>query len=642
MTEERHNIRIDVDGNAAEEIKDVGDASTKAGKQVDGLQKSSKKLGVSMEALRNVALAVVAVIAKGIKVFGEQQAAAGRLERAYRKAGQSAQDYARAQAIVNQSQNEFGVRTAEGLDAMQRLIAVTGDAAQAERDYALALDISSQENISLEAATESLVRARKGEFEELKNLSTISKTFTERLSQMEDRTVAAEVAVERLSEAYTGAAKENAGLEEKQKSLMTEVENTTGAIGDATIAVLDMTFAMLGLSSTNSVLEDIQRGFKGLASEARVAASNIELFVKGAGSILVGNERTAESEYLRAQAEEALFSGRLGDFMGFGIASGVAQGAGPTSQGGPNRPANAPPPAMNFGVEDGMFVGFDSGGKGRSGGGRRGGGEGGMAITEDEVNAFNRLTEMDQKRLEIAKEEDELKRAKLELELRILEIKDQQLEAGREQNEIEIARAESAREVKAIEEERTNRFVEKQKQELDAVLAKHEAIRNQERKTAEEQQEYIAGLIAARDQQNQAAIQGIQGAAQAATGFIKNERTRAAIRGAMEAAEAIAAGAAGNIPGAIAHGAAAAQFFAVAGQGGSGQSGSQGTTAAARGRRVSADAGAQRAGQVGGQPTNTTVQYVFNSGFAPSPRDARMLANETERARRNGAAGEVR
>jgi|AKVG01.1.fsa_nt_gi uncharacterized protein YoxC len=639
MADERHEIEVDVTGDADRKLDQIADSSEKASRGADKLEKKSNKLGVSMQALATGLTLVAAGLAKSIQLFAKQQAATGRLETAFKTAGASAKELAAAQALVNETQNKFGVSTVEGTDAIRRLIGASGDAETAMKDYALANDIASQESIELSRATEFLAKARKGEFEELKNLSGLSKEFTSQLTKLEDTTLATELAVEALTGQYEGAAEANAGLEEKTKSLTEETKNTAAAVGDAAMAILDMGLAIVGLGDTTKVLEDIQGAFKNLATEARVATSNIGLFIKGAGSVLLaGNARTKASELLRQKALTALEEGRFVDFLQTGIASGVAQGAGDTT--GPSRTKipNAPEQGFEFGVEEGMFVGGDGGGGGGGGGGRsRSTGPAVMAFDEADIQAFERQNAIMAKRNEIAREFDDTRRRTLEHELAILEIKDKQLEASEEEAEIAEATRSFLEDSRREQEATAQAIAEKGRAAREAVLAQKEEARAAKQRKGEEAARDEAQALKERNSAIRAGAQGLVAVADMAGA---SERQIAGLRGAMETAEAVAAAASGNVAGAIGHGVAAAQFFAIAGgAGGGGGGASAGTTTGSRGRGVARGAAAgASSGAFEGQRAGDT--FVFQSTFPPTPEMRRRARESVQRdSRSSGGLG---
>lgn len=640
MSDERHDIEINVGGNAERELDQLATSSDKAGRSLDKTQGASSSLTDKMRSLKVGVLAVVAALsgiaiaaAKAVRAFAENEAAQGRLERSLKRVNASLEERQRLEGLIVSNRDRFGSALAEQRDALAKLAEASGSAATAYRDLQLAQDIAAQEGIAVSEAAESIRRARIGEVEELKKYNGFTKESTELLGKLEDESLKAEIAIGRLETAYKGAAEANRGTADDIAALEEQLNDAESAVGSM---VTDLGKLAAKLAEAATGADDGTISFATLATSLNDAATAM-------GKFRVEMDAYLDEVSAPAAAADAfsLFNNPMGfiaNEVGMGLfgqsrrdrgrrAAARQAGTDAARTGMGRAAADAAPASFDFGVEDGMILAPDGGG----GKDPKPPKEEGMVITEADVQAFERLSEIDAKRLEIAKEEDELRKVKLEGELRILEIKDQQLEAGKEQVEIQIAEVETAREVAAIQQERKDAFVAQQKEELDAVLAKNEAIREQERKTAEERKAYLQEIKEAREAQNQAAIDGIAGAAQAATGFVKNERARAAIRGAMEAAEAIAAGAAGNVAGAIAHGAAAGQFFAIAGGAGSGASGgSSAARSAARGRSISRDS-AGIGGQIGPTRGDTSVTLVMQSTWPASPQQSRELTDAVGR-----------
>lgn len=634
-----YDIDVNVTGNAEEKLDDISQSAGKTAKATEDVDKANKKAEKSTTSFTDkvAKLAVVYGVLKttlvdSVKLYGEQQAATGRLKRSLDAVNASLSERTKIDHVLRKNRDDFGSDIQEQQDALGRLVQTTGNVEMAMRDLALAQDIAAQEGVSLAEASDSIRRARIGEVEELKKYIGFTKNSVEQLGKLEDGALKGEIAVAKLGAAYSGAAAENAGLNEEMESFDKQLEEVKASAGEATVALASLLGRLAEIATGSEDNEfgvtNMTRAFSNFGQAIADSASELELLIDRQAlltalpAIMSGNPASMLAVVQGAQnrANERQ-NQRARDRANGGVGGSGGQGG----------------DGFVFGMEDaGIIIGDDAQKKKSGGGSSARKEEDGFVFDLADVQELERINEIEQKRVEIAREFDETRARVLRHELRILEIKNQQLGAG----EQEAAVAEATRQF-------LNESKEAQEETAAAIERKSQAIQR-----ANEAREAEAAAKAQRDaaeavrteneaiQQRNASIRaGAQGFTQVAALAGASERQIAGLRGAMEAAEAIAAGATGNVPGAIAHGVAAAKFFAIAG----GAGGNTGTAApsggSSRARQTSDDAAARQSAQgVGRERGNTTVQMVFNAAFPPSPNNARQLVNAVDQEMRNRSA----
>lgn len=254
MANKRYTAEYVIEGNAADALREIQSAASGAESAIDKTGDSTKSTAIETTSFTDkVAKLKVAyeLLAKQLiaatKEFAAQEAATGRLTRAFEQAGIESNKLAQATERMRLNRDKLGVSIQAQQDALRQLVEATGDAETAQSDLNLALDIASQENIRLEQATEALRKARNGEVEELKNLNGINKETASQLSKMEGDAERGAAAINMLRDSYAGAAEANAGTEERMAAFQEQLKEAQAALGQVVVAIADVIGALVGV-----------------------------------------------------------------------------------------------------------------------------------------------------------------------------------------------------------------------------------------------------------------------------------------------------------------------------------------------------------------------------------------------------------
>ncbi len=660
MAQETIEIEVTDGGGSAARLDKIDAKLDNLNEGLDKNEKAAKKAGKSNAGMADkvagaaVAFAAIKVaIFDAVRAYADLDAAQGRLSRSFDRAGASARDLAAAEEQIRQTRDRVGVGIQAQTDALRSLVDATGDVKIAQQDLALAVDIASQENIDLSRATEMLRKARKGEVEELKQLNGLNKDSAQELGRVEDQAKRSELAISFLSDAYAGAAEENRGLADDLAATEDQLKEVQAATGEVAMSLIEGSGSLaaallvsIGLFEEGEfTLGNFARGMTGFASATAEAAGELTKMVSEAGfsdflemvatggfaGMLLGTNDVATD--LIDRAETRLAERRAGG--GGGAPAGGGKGKSASDAVAFVGPAITPQDELRIQRDKEKLAKEEAQAEQKRALARQssadaakreaeadresaesdmdrlssvvGGAAGDAAVSAEETTE---QIDMEQRRLEILREQDEVKRMILESEMAMQEIRnDADLNP-------EIRRLKLMQEQQKLQEKLAGTIKKGEKEKTKVVEETTKAI------MTEQQALQLAG----------------QGAMVAADLFGAGEQVKAGIRGAFETAEAIAAGASGNVPGAIAHGLAAAQFFAVAGglgaKGGGGRGGAGvAPPSSATPDRSRDQAGATSEGMRGdGGRQATVINMNFRSISKPTEDEAQQMLEQVRRA----------
>lgn len=269
-------------------------------------------------ALGGLAVAAAGIALESIHLADKFEESHARLETAVKDSGGSFEDYSGKIDGANKKLESLGFTNTETEGALARLVTGTGDVTKSVQLMGLAADIARARHISLEAATDILVKVEAGRYTVLGRTLGVSKEVVAGLHSTDD-------AVRLLSDRFGGAAQKNTEtfqgklqvLEAKSTDvgikigmfLIPIIEKLVGAIADtidwfekheaAAIAVAAVITGVLGAAITAfvvnkvaSFVEGIQTmlthlgllGAKAEATAAVVSASGAESAAGGAAA----------------------------------------------------------------------------------------------------------------------------------------------------------------------------------------------------------------------------------------------------------------------------------------------------------------------------------------------------------------------
>ena len=546
------------------------------------------------------ALAVLVVMAaKSVKAFADQDAATGRLSRAYDQAGASAKDFADAQDEIRKNGRELGVSVREQTDALRALADATGDVAKSREGLNLAMDIASQKNISLEAAAEKVAKVHLGEVEVLKELGILTKDEAEALGQVESQSERTSIAMQALTEKFDGAAKANKGSADEMAAMKIVAEGLEEAIGDNVDALGDfgtgligsLAMAATGANSAADGLEAMRKGLTDNASAIREAIGDVDALVRGLSSLDALDKASIIAPLMLGPAGVPLALANLARTAPDAISAGRTQEA---------VIAGGQPAGMDFGVDEGLDVSGSTTGSVSSRikrAKKKGdGGPAGFDFTPDELRADEEAASLARAK----RSEEEAAAHAAFAEMKAEEI--------RLQNEQNLATE--------IYQERIDGASQAWRDNQAAEVLKAQEL--------------------ALKKSNDAAQMGLGIAGNLAGQFIEGEGAKAVISAAVEGAKALSAAATpGGQASALGHAAAAGQYLvaaALAGKsGGSSGGGGGGTASAAPAAPVANEAGGLVGAGLGG-PSSGNAQGIgivvnFSSVSKPTPEEARVIAD---------------
>lgn len=277
----------------ASSMDKVADEADKASKKSDGLGTKSAKLALGFNQIQQAASSVGGALADLVNQYAELDAANGRLQNSFLRAGGGARELAQAEMLATEMARRGQASRLESVNALRLLADASGDATKALSDYRLAVDIASQANIGIEQSTNLLAKARNGEVEEIKQLRGINKDLAADLGRVEDATLRAEFAVQLLTDSYEGAAEQNAGLIDKQNALKFSMEdlgasagNLTSAIGTGAVGLVGSVGKLFGvLEEGQDPVTTLTKSFNGFADAIREATQPVLDLVEAGGAL---------------------------------------------------------------------------------------------------------------------------------------------------------------------------------------------------------------------------------------------------------------------------------------------------------------------------------------------------------------------
>jgi len=188
------------------EVTIVGDASSlhkafgQAGNSASGFGSKMAKVGKIAAIGIGVGIGVAAVaVTKFAQAALDAEKSQTRLDAAFKHAGASAKEQAKALQAVNDVSVKSGLDDEALADSLARLTQVTGSAAKAQKDMALAADVARGRGISLEAATQLVTKAAIGNVGALKRMGIVIPAVTTNVDAL--RASHAKVTVEQLKAA---------------------------------------------------------------------------------------------------------------------------------------------------------------------------------------------------------------------------------------------------------------------------------------------------------------------------------------------------------------------------------------------------------------------------------------------------------
>lgn len=276
---EEHVVRLIVDDRATQGYDKATASAKQYDKATENVAKSTERSRAELAKKAAGLLALTAALTQSVRIFAEQDAAQGRLDRAMRKANATAKEQAAIQSQLRNATERYGVSVVESRDAMDALLRVTGDATAAQQDFNLALDIAGQENVSLAQASEMLRKVRNGEVEEIKRLSGINKELAQELGRIKDGTERASQTMAILSKEYAGAREETLGLSNQMAATQENIERVMGSVG-ALVNELGKLAGVIGNGEDN-LLAKFATGMEGFARAAGEAREEIERIAEG-------------------------------------------------------------------------------------------------------------------------------------------------------------------------------------------------------------------------------------------------------------------------------------------------------------------------------------------------------------------------
>lgn len=299
--EETLRFKVEEAARAADALRDVAKEGKATGKQLDATAKQTKgsakaageftdklaKMGVTLAAAKTLLYDTTMVAA-------DQEAAIGRLQRAWSKADTTGERWNKTLDKLKERSVDLGVSYQGQIDGLAQLIDQTGNAKQAHEDLALAIDIAAAENRELKDTVEILRKARNGEVEEIKALDGVNKDLAEAIGKIEDPTRRAEAAIKEIRKQYTGAAEDTKGLKNQTEGLEQGAERLAVALGKVVIAMGDQTGGIIGsfldwtgiLSKEEATINNVVTAFENFADAiTRLDDDKLLRLVKGGGLI---------------------------------------------------------------------------------------------------------------------------------------------------------------------------------------------------------------------------------------------------------------------------------------------------------------------------------------------------------------------
>lgn len=274
----KHTMKINAEGNADAKLKDVEKGVNKVTDATDKSSVAFAKMALKAIAASAAINEVKQVASEALREFANLDAATGRLERSYKQLGGSAGDLARASKRARKNLDLYGTSVISQVDALRKLADASGSMSTAEKDLQRAINISAAEGYpDITKAVDLLAKARKGEVEEVKQLTGINKDMAESLGKISDAATRGTRTIAVLDQTYEGAADSTTGAQTKAdefKHSIDLLEASLGgvlyALGDETIGVIKAMGEFFGVIDENetvlekavSSLNQLERGIK--------------------------------------------------------------------------------------------------------------------------------------------------------------------------------------------------------------------------------------------------------------------------------------------------------------------------------------------------------------------------------------------
>lgn len=333
MATRKETIRFEGDGNLdktlktlaksadglAESLDKTAKNAEEASKKSESLGTKTAKLALGFNQIQQAAGAIGGTLSDLVQKYAELDAASGRLANSFTKAGASADDMAKAEALATEMARRGQASRLDSINSLRLLTDASGSATQAIDDYRLAVDIASQTGKSASEASDILAKVRNGEVEALKDLRGLNKDLAADLGKIEDSTLRTEVALQFLSESYEGAAEANAGLIDRQAAFKLSLEdlesaagNVAGAIGEGAVGLVGSFGKLIGVIKEGAdPVATLSGAFNNFGSAIREVVQPMQDLVEAGGlfgAVLSGRsfaEILSDADSARARSAAA-------------------------------------------------------------------------------------------------------------------------------------------------------------------------------------------------------------------------------------------------------------------------------------------------------------------------------------------------
>lgn len=224
-------IELILHGNASQAIGEMEKLATAT--DVAGAGMHAKLSSWAQKTTLAMAGLGIGVAAVSVKLADDFEIANARLETSLKNSGISFESVSPQIDKTNSAMEKFGYSNTETENAMSRLVIATKDVSKSQRDLGIAADIAAARHISLEQATDLLVKTEGGRYVGLTRTLGVSKDVIASFHSQAD-------AVDYLATHFTGQAAAGAEtFQGKVKALQAQLEDIGIKIGQAVIPVIE-------------------------------------------------------------------------------------------------------------------------------------------------------------------------------------------------------------------------------------------------------------------------------------------------------------------------------------------------------------------------------------------------------------------
>lgn len=312
-------IELILHGNASQAIGEMEKLATAT--DVAGAGMHAKLSSWAQKTTLAMAGLGIGVAAVSVKLADDFEIADARLKTSLKNSGISFASVSPQIDKTNTSMEKFGYSNTETENAMSRLVIATKDVSKSQRDLGIAADIAAARHISLEQATDLLVKTEGGRYVGLTRTLGVSKDVIASFHSQAD-------AVDYLATHFTGQAAAGAEtFQGKVKALQAQLEDIGIKIGQAVIPVIeDLASALSSVITWFKQNEDAAKALGIAIGTVLAAAVSIFAYDK-AVAFVAGLQRMATGLGLmgaQATATAAEVETSAASMDGAGVAAGGA------------------------------------------------------------------------------------------------------------------------------------------------------------------------------------------------------------------------------------------------------------------------------------------------------------------------------